>query len=89
MGQYWVIIPEIPKIHTPDHPVIKQNFIDSVKSRQQPESKLDYARQNDTSECIWQWISYKLQKPVKWNSKKGAFKKDGRSQWTSLETLSG
>jgi predicted dehydrogenase len=67
-------IPEIPKTiaRSPGH---QQNFIDSVKSRQQPESKLEYARQM-TLPMHLAMISYKLQKPLKWDSKKELFKRD-------------
>ncbi|MDI1322060.1 MAG: Gfo/Idh/MocA family oxidoreductase [Algoriphagus sp.] len=73
-GQVRSDIPEIPKTLTrsPGH---QQNFIDSVKSRQQPESKLEYARQM-TLPMHLAMISYKLQKPLVWDSKKELFQKD-------------
>ncbi|SIN66275.1 Gfo/Idh/MocA family protein [Algoriphagus halophilus] len=65
-------IPEIPKtiVRSPGH---QQNFIDAVKSRSQPESYLEYAR-NMTMPMHLALISFKLKEELKWNAKKELFK---------------
>jgi predicted dehydrogenase len=67
-------IPEIPKtiIRSPGH---QQNFVDAVKSRTEPESNLQYARQM-TLPMHLALISYRLGRPLKWNAKKEEFKGD-------------
>lgn len=64
-------IPEIPKtiIRSPGH---QRNFVDSVKSRIQPESNLDYAREL-TMPMHLAMISYRLKRKLKWNSLKEEF----------------
>jgi len=64
-------IPEISKTITrsPGH---QRNFIDSVKSRIQPESNLDYAREL-TMPMHLAMISFRLKRKLKWNSLKEEF----------------
>ncbi len=65
-------IAEIPIIleRSPGH---QQNFINSVKSRKQPESNLAYARQM-TLPMHLGLISYRLGQPLEWNAKKEKFR---------------
>ncbi len=67
-------IESIPKsiVRSPGH---QQNFIDSVKSRQEPESNLAYARQM-TMPMHLGLISWRLGRKLKWNAKKEVFKGD-------------
>ncbi|WP_132050732.1 Gfo/Idh/MocA family protein [Pseudocnuella soli] len=53
----------------------QQNFIDAVKSRTQPQSNLEYARQM-TLPMHLGLISYRLGRPLAWNSKKERFIND-------------
>jgi hypothetical protein len=76
-GQTMTDIPEIPK-SIPRSPGHQQNFIDAVKSRQQPESNLEYAR-GMTLPMHLALISYKQGKPLKWDPKKELFLKDDAS----------
>lgn len=71
-GRVMEDILEIPKtiIRSPGH---QQNFIDAVKSRTQPESYLEYAR-NMTMPMHLALISFKLKEELKWNAKKEHFK---------------
>ncbi len=50
----------------------QQNFVDAVKSRTQPESNLEYARQM-TLPMHLGLISYRLGKPLEWNAEKEKF----------------
>ena len=65
-------IPAIPITITrsPGH---QQNFIDSVKSRKQPESNLAYARQM-TMPMHLGLISYRLGQPLEWNARREKFR---------------
>ncbi len=65
---------EIP-FSIPRSPGHQQNFIDSVKSRKQPESNLAYAK-DMTMPMHLGLISWKLGKPLNWNHKKNEFKGD-------------
>jgi predicted dehydrogenase len=71
-GQIMQDIPEIPQsiIRSPGH---QQNFIDAVKSRTQPQSNLQYAREM-TMPMHLALISYRLEEPLNWNAKKEQFK---------------
>ena len=73
-GETVTDIPEIPKtiIRSPGH---QQNFVDAVKSRTQPESNLEYAR-NMTMPMHLALISYRLNRKLTWNSKKERFEDD-------------
>jgi hypothetical protein len=64
-------IPEIPQsiIRSPGH---QQNFVDSVKSRIQPESNLAYARQM-TLPMHLGLISYRLGRKLDWDSENEKF----------------
>jgi predicted dehydrogenase len=71
-GQIMQDIPEILQsiIRSPGH---QQNFIDAVKSRPQPQSNLQYAREM-TMPMHLALISYRLEEPLNWNAKKEQFK---------------
>ena len=73
-GQTVTDIPEIPKtiIRSAGH---QQNFVDAVKSRNQPESNLEYAR-NMTMPMHLALISYRLNRKLNWNSKREKFEDD-------------
>jgi len=78
LARYWCI-PENPKSIPRFTPVIQQNFIDSVKSRQQTRSKLEIMPVKWQLPMHLAMISYKLQKPVEVEFQKGSFsKKDER-----------
>ncbi|HUX57793.1 MAG TPA: Gfo/Idh/MocA family oxidoreductase [Bacteroidales bacterium] len=64
-------IPEVPKtiVRSPGH---QRNFIDSVKSRQQPESNLLYAHEM-TIPMHLAMISYRLKRKLNWDSMKEQF----------------
>ena len=64
-------IPEVPKTiaRSPGH---QRNFIDAVKSRQQPESNLIYAREM-TIPMHLAMISFRLKRKLKWDSLKEQF----------------
>ena len=70
-GEVMNDIPEVPKtiVRSPGH---QRNFIDSVKSRQQPESNLLYAR-DMTIPMHLALISYRLKRKLKWDSMKEQF----------------
>lgn len=70
-------VPEVPIsiIRSPGH---QQNFIDSVKSRKQPESNLEYAR-NMTMPMHLGLISYRLGKSLKWNPETEKFIKNKKA----------
>lgn len=59
-------IPEIP-VTLPRSPGHQQNFIDAVKSRQQPESNLAYAREM-TLPMHLAVISFRLKRKLEWDS---------------------
>jgi predicted dehydrogenase len=67
-------IPGIPQ-SIPRSPGHQQNFIDAVKSRTQPESYLQYAREM-TMPMHLALSSFKLKRTLKWNAKKEEFKND-------------
>lgn len=73
-GQVLNDIPEIPKT-IPRSPGHQQNFLDAVKSRTQPESNLQYAREM-TMPMHLAMASFKLKRPLKWNAKIESFKND-------------
>jgi predicted dehydrogenase len=70
-GEVMNDIPEVPKtiVRSPGH---QRNFIDSVKSRQQPESNLLYAR-DMTIPMHLAIISYRLKRKLNWDSMKEQF----------------
>jgi predicted dehydrogenase len=70
-GETMTDIPEIPQsiIRSPGH---QQNFVNSVKSRSQPESNLAYAR-NMTLPMHLGLISYRLGRKLNWDSEKEKF----------------
>ncbi|MEO9891034.1 Gfo/Idh/MocA family oxidoreductase [Aurantibacter sp.] len=67
-GETVTDIAEVPKtlVRSPGH---QQNFVDSVKSRTQPESNLAYAR-NMTLPMHLGLISYRLKRKLQWDSEK-------------------
>ncbi len=64
-------IPDVPVtlIRSPGH---QQNFVNTVKSRVQPESNLEYARKM-TLPMHLALISYRLNRKLNWNSKREKF----------------
>jgi predicted dehydrogenase len=64
-------IPEVPET-IPRSPGHQRNFIDAVKSRQQPESNLLYAREM-TIPMHLAIISFRLKRKLKWDSIKERF----------------
>lgn len=62
--------PFIPR--SPGH---QQNFVDSIKTRKQPESNLEYAREM-TMPMHLGLISYQLGRQLEWNHRKELFHKD-------------
>jgi len=70
-------IPEIP-ISLPRSPGHQQNFIDSVKSRNQPESNLEYVRLM-TLPMHLGLISWRLNRKLSWDSENEAFIKDSEA----------
>ena len=83
-GQTVTDIPEIPKTieRSPGH---QQNFINAVKSRKQPESNLEYAREM-TLPMHLAIISYRLNRKLAWNSRKELFIDDKEAnQYLSRE----
>ena len=70
-GETMTDIPEIPQsiVRSPGH---QQNFVDSVKSRIQPESNLAYARQM-TLPMHLGLISYRLGRKLEWDSENEKF----------------
>jgi hypothetical protein len=64
-------IPEIAQT-IPRSPGHQQNFVDAVKSRTQPESNLAYAREM-TLPMHLALISWRLNRPMKWNAAKEKF----------------
>ncbi|GAB3260513.1 Gfo/Idh/MocA family oxidoreductase [Larkinella harenae] len=87
-----VVMTDIPEIAqtVPRSPGHQQNFVDAVKSRSQPESNLEYARQM-TMPMHLGLISYRLGRKLAWNPKKEKFihdreansylSREYRSQW--------
>lgn len=73
-GEVMTDIPQIPQSikRSPGH---QQNFVDAVKSRTQPESNLEYARQM-TLPMHLGLISFQLGRKLEWNSKKEKFVED-------------
>jgi predicted dehydrogenase len=59
----------------PRSPGHQQNFVDAVKSRKQPESNLEYAREM-TLPMHLAIISWRLGRKLEWNSKKEKFRHD-------------
>ena len=70
-GETVTDIPEIPQtiVRSPGH---QQNFVDAVKSRTQPESNLAHAREL-TLPMHLALISWRLNRPMKWNADKEKF----------------
>jgi predicted dehydrogenase len=73
-GETVTDIPDLPVTVTrsPGH---QQNFVNSVKLRQQPESNLEYARKM-TLPMHLGLLSYQLNRKLEWNSKKEKFRHD-------------
>jgi predicted dehydrogenase len=67
-------IPSVPKtlVRSPGH---QQNFVDSVKSRIQPQSNLEYAREM-TLPMHLALISWRLGRKLEWNAKREKFRGD-------------
>ena len=67
-------LPEVPKTLTrsPGH---QRNFLDAVKSRNQPESNLEYARKM-TLPMHLALISFRLKRKLNWDSVREEFKND-------------
>lgn len=70
-------IPSVPQ-SIPRSPGHQQNFVDSVKSRQQPESNLAYAREM-TLPMHLALISWRLGRKLEWNSAKEKFVNDSEA----------
>jgi predicted dehydrogenase len=73
-GQTMTDIPEVPVTinRSPGH---QKNFVDSVKSRVQPESNLEYVRRM-TIPMHLGLISYRVGRKLSWNSEKEKFADD-------------
>lgn len=71
-GQTVADLPEIP-ITIPRSPGHQQNFVNAVKTRTQPESNLEYARQM-TLPMHLGLISYRLGEKLEWNARKEKFR---------------
>ena len=73
-GESMEEIPEIPQtlVRSPGH---QQNFVDAVKSRNQPESNLPYARKM-TLPMHLGLISWRLGRKLQWNDKTEEFVND-------------
>ncbi len=67
-------LPEIPK-SLPRSPGHQRNFLDAVKSRKQPESNLEYAREM-TLPMHLALISFRLKRKLIWDSSKEVFVND-------------
>ncbi|HBE43848.1 MAG TPA: gfo/Idh/MocA family oxidoreductase [Bacteroidales bacterium] len=72
-------IPEIP-VTIPRSPGHQQNFIDSVKSRIQPESNLDYVREM-TIPMHLAVISFRLKRKLEWDSTNETFTGDSAASY--------
>ncbi len=70
-GEVLTDIPEVP-VSLSRSSGHQQNFIDAVKTRQQPESNLSYAREM-TQPMHLAMASFRLQQSLKWDSKKELF----------------
>lgn len=70
-GETVTDLPEVP-ITIPRSPGHQQNFVDAVKSRRQPESNLEYAREM-TLPMHLGLISWRLGKRLNWNPEKEKF----------------
>lgn len=70
-GQTVTDVPEVAQT-IPRSPGHQQNFVDAVKSRKQPESNLAYAREM-TLPMHLALISWRLNRPMKWNAAKEKF----------------
>jgi predicted dehydrogenase len=64
-------LPEVP-VNLQRSPGHQQNFVNAVKSRIQPESNLEYARRLTVPMHLG-LISYRLNRKLKWNSKREHF----------------
>ncbi len=70
-------VPEIAQ-SIPRSPGHQQNFVDAVKSRTQPESNLEYAREM-TLPMHLGLISWQLGRKLEWNAKREKFKGDSEA----------
>ena len=77
-------IPEVPEIITrsPGH---QRNFLDAVKSREQPESNLPYVREM-TIPMHLALISFRLKRKLKWNSLTEKFEGDNAANYLLSRT---
>lgn len=92
-GETFTDLPEIP-ISIPRSPGHQQNFIDSVKSRKQPESNLDYVR-SMTLPMHLGLISWQVGHKLSWNSVNESFinneeanqylNRPNRNSWNLIE----
>lgn len=73
-GETFTDIPDVP-ISIQRSPGHQQNFLDAVKTREQPESNLNYVRKM-TLPMHLGLISWRLNRELKWNDKKETFVKD-------------
>nr|WP_293836382.1 Gfo/Idh/MocA family oxidoreductase [uncultured Arsenicibacter sp.] len=75
-----VAVPDIAEIPVtiPRSPGHQQNFVDAVKSRKQPESNLEYAREM-TLPMHLGLISYRLGRPLAWNARREKFRHDAEA----------
>ncbi len=71
------VVDDLPYVsqHIPRSPGHQQNFLDAVKSRNQPESSLAYAREM-TLPMHLAMASFRLKRTLKWNPGKEIFKND-------------
>lgn len=76
-GKEMIDFENIP-LSIPRSPGHQQNFVDSVKSRIQPESNLEYARKM-TLPMHLGLISYRLNKKLKWDALAEAFSKNQKA----------
>ncbi len=73
-GEVLEDLPDVPQT-IPRSPGHQQNFVDSVKSRIQPESNLAYAR-GMTLPMHLGLISWRLRRPLEWDAEKERFVSD-------------
>ena len=76
-GQTVPDLPEIP-VTLPRSPGHQQNFVNAVKTRTQPESNLEYARQM-TLPMHLGLISYRLGETLEWNARKEKFRRNAEA----------
>jgi len=72
-------LPEVPKT-LPRSPGHQRNFLDAVKSRNHPESNLEYARKM-TLPMHLALISFRLKRKLSWDSTREEFKNDSAANF--------